>query len=47
MMLISAAGVAAEKFITQGQLVPDDVMVDLILNELQNMQGHNWLLDGK
>ncbi|OPL20315.1 gtp:amp mitochondrial-like phosphotransferase, partial [Mytilus galloprovincialis] len=27
-------------------LVPDNVMVDLILNELQNMKSHSWLLDG-
>lgn len=40
------AGIAAKQFIDSGQLVPDDVMVKLILNELKNMKQDSWLLDG-
>ena len=46
-MYILEAGLAAKKFIDQGHLVPDDVMVELIVNELQPLKGHNWLLDGR
>ncbi|XP_071952187.1 GTP:AMP phosphotransferase AK3, mitochondrial-like isoform X1 [Antedon mediterranea] len=41
----TAAGVKADDFIQKGHLVPDDVMVELILNELRNMTS-TWLLDG-
>lgn len=40
------AGLAAKEFIDHGNLVPDDVMVDLIVNELHPIQNHSWLLDG-
>ncbi|CAH1243780.1 AK4 [Branchiostoma lanceolatum] len=42
----TAAGLEAKKFIDQGALVPDDVMVQLILNELREITNHSWLLDG-
>ena len=41
-----AAGLAAKDYIDHGNLVPDDVMVDLIINELHTIQNHSWLLDG-
>ncbi|XP_067935978.1 GTP:AMP phosphotransferase AK3, mitochondrial-like [Watersipora subatra] len=41
-------GMLADKYITRGDLVPDDVMLKLILNELQGEQlrSAKWLLDG-
>ncbi|KAM5194709.1 GTP:AMP phosphotransferase AK3, mitochondrial [Mantella aurantiaca] len=39
-------GVVAKSYIDQGQLVPDDVITSLILQELNNIGEHNWLLDG-
>ncbi|PIK59757.1 adenylate kinase 3-like [Apostichopus japonicus] len=39
------AGKEAKKYIGSGQLVPDDLMVRLILNELTSMK-QDWLLDG-
>lgn len=37
----------AKKYIDLGKLVPDDVMVKFILNEIQNCPSNSWLLDGK
>ncbi|KAK3089359.1 hypothetical protein FSP39_003015 [Pinctada imbricata] len=42
----TAAGLSAKDYIDHGRLVPDDVMVDLILNELHKVEKHSWLLDG-
>ncbi|XP_018417550.1 PREDICTED: GTP:AMP phosphotransferase AK3, mitochondrial isoform X1 [Nanorana parkeri] len=39
-------GIVAKSCIDQGQLVPDDVITHLILQELNNIGEHNWLLDG-
>lgn len=39
------AGNEAKKYIGSGQLVPDELMVRLILNELTSIKQH-WLLDG-
>ena len=46
-MLFSAAGLKASEFIEKGDLVPDQVMVDLILNELKGLSSVGWLLDGE
>ncbi|XP_064607346.1 GTP:AMP phosphotransferase AK3, mitochondrial-like [Liolophura sinensis] len=42
----TAAGLAAKSYIDQGQLVPDDIMVELILSELKGLRSESWLLDG-
>jgi len=39
------AGKEAEKFLTQGHLVPDELMVRLMDTELSSLQ-QSWLLDG-
>ncbi|KAK2168512.1 hypothetical protein LSH36_16g05028 [Paralvinella palmiformis] len=39
-------GIQAKKYITNGALVPDHVMVSLIVSELKKLGGHSWLLDG-
>ena len=39
-------GLSAKKFIDKGTLVPDDVTVKLVLNELRALSNHSWLLDG-
>ena len=39
-------GVEAKKFIDQGELVPDSLMVKLISKEVESA-GQRWLLDGK
>jgi len=40
-------GKKAEPYIDDGQLVPDEIMFDLILGELAKLKNANWLLDGK
>lgn len=41
-------GLVANKYIEKGQLVPDDITVKLITNELsRSYKNVNWLLDGK
>ncbi|KAL4236269.1 GTP:AMP phosphotransferase ak3 [Mactra antiquata] len=42
----TAAGIAAKKYIDEGGLVPDNVMVNLFADELQKMNNSSWLLDG-
>ncbi|OWF35543.1 GTP:AMP phosphotransferase AK3, mitochondrial [Mizuhopecten yessoensis] len=42
----TSAGMSAKQFIDKGQLVPDDVMVKLIINELNKFKGESWMLDG-
>ena len=44
---MSEAALKAKMYIEKGQLVPDNLMVRLILNQLHHMDKHNWLLDGK
>lgn len=39
-------GLEAKKYISKGKLVPDEVMVDFIVKEIQKLQGRPWLLDG-
>ncbi|KAJ2508472.1 Adenylate kinase 2 [Coemansia sp. RSA 1939] len=40
------AGKKAQAAVAQGALVSDDVIVELIRNELDTIEGTNWLLDG-
>ena len=42
----SDAGLKASEYIERGGLVPDQLMVDLILNELKGLSSVDWLLDG-
>ena len=39
-------GSAAKRFIDKGRLVPDDVTITLVLNELRGLSKQSWLLDG-
>uniref|UniRef100_A0A8U7N8W5 GTP:AMP phosphotransferase AK3, mitochondrial n=1 Tax=Corvus moneduloides TaxID=1196302 RepID=A0A8U7N8W5_CORMO len=39
-------GILAKSYIDQGQLIPDDIMTQLMLNELKGLDRYNWLLDG-
>lgn len=39
-------GLTAKDYIDKGSLVPDDVTVRLMLNELQTLSNQGWLLDG-
>ncbi|XP_042238864.1 GTP:AMP phosphotransferase AK3, mitochondrial-like isoform X3 [Homarus americanus] len=39
-------GIAAQKYMKAGKLVPDDVMVNLIASELAGLKTSPWLLDG-
>lgn len=41
----TATGKEAEKYLVKGQLVPDEVVVKLISDELKMIQS-SWLLDG-
>ncbi|KAI9494466.1 adenylate kinase-domain-containing protein [Zychaea mexicana] len=40
------AGLKASDYMTKGKLVPDEVMLSLIDEELATMGNPNWLLDG-
>merc|ERR1719471_2129402 len=42
----SEVGLAAKSFIDKGDLVPDEVMVELISSELKKLGNKSWLLDG-
>ncbi|KAJ2552077.1 Adenylate kinase 2 [Coemansia sp. RSA 1933] len=42
----TAAGKKAQAAVAQGMLVNDDIIVELIRNELDTIEGNNWLLDG-
>ncbi|KAM4879128.1 GTP:AMP phosphotransferase AK3, mitochondrial isoform 2-T2 [Sylvia borin] len=38
-------GILAKSYIDQGQLIPDDIMTQLMLNEIKGLHRYNWLLD--
>lgn len=42
----SEFGRAADSFVQQGHLVPDELVVKLVLSELENNRDKRWLLDG-
>ena len=42
----TSVGLTAKQFIDRGTLVPDDVTIKLVLNELRGLSNHSWLLDG-
>ncbi|XP_072018731.1 GTP:AMP phosphotransferase AK3, mitochondrial-like isoform X2 [Amphiura filiformis] len=42
----SEAALQAKGFMEKGQLVPDNLMVRLVLNELSHISEQSWLLDG-
>lgn len=37
---------AAQKYINDGKLVPDDLMVKFIINHIHRVNNKPWLLDG-
>ncbi|KAI0231314.1 GTP:AMP phosphotransferase AK3, mitochondrial [Lamellibrachia satsuma] len=39
-------GMEAEPYVDGGQLVPDNIMLDLIIGELAKLNNKSWLLDG-
>lgn len=39
-------GLKAKAIVEKGGLVPDDIMVELILNKMKELSGGSWLLDG-
>uniref|UniRef100_A0A8D2P7E3 Adenylate kinase 3 n=1 Tax=Zosterops lateralis melanops TaxID=1220523 RepID=A0A8D2P7E3_ZOSLA len=44
--IILEVGILAKSYIDQGQLIPDDIMTQLMLNEIKGLDRYNWLLDG-
>lgn len=42
----TALGKEASKYIEEGKLVPDRLLVELVTSELDQLQGRHWLLDG-
>eukprot|EP01137_Pigoraptor_chileana_P008203 Opistho-2@54711 len=42
----TSLGLEADKHMKAGNLVPDDLMINLMLNELARNEGKSWLLDG-
>lgn len=45
--LFSDVGLKVKGYLDQGQLVPDNVMVDLFLDEISSIANSSFLLDGK
>jgi hypothetical protein len=46
--LFLAIGLKATKYMENGQLVPDDIITDLVMEALQTHGGNtHWILDGK
>ncbi|XP_053825115.1 GTP:AMP phosphotransferase AK3, mitochondrial isoform X3 [Vidua chalybeata] len=43
---ILEVGILAKSYIDQGQLIPDHIMTQLMLNEIKGLDQYNWLLDG-
>lgn len=43
----SSLGAKAKDYIDQGELVPDDLMVELMTNEIKQLSNKSWLLDGR
>ena len=39
-------GLKAKEIVEKGGLVPDDIMIELILNKMKELAGGSWLLDG-
>lgn len=39
-------GITANKFMQNGQLVPDDLVINCILEEVSHIGEKSWLLDG-
>jgi len=42
----STVGRAAAGFIEAGSLVPDEMVTELVLSQLEGLRGDRWLLDG-
>ena len=36
-----------KKYLDSGSLVPDNIMISLISDEIKALEGRNWLLDGE
>lgn len=43
----TAVGLKAKEIVEKGGLVPDEVMIELILNKMMELGGGSWLLDGE
>lgn len=41
-----AVGLKAQEYIKTGSLVPDNIMIEFITNELAKIPNQSWLLDG-
>lgn len=39
-------GLKAKAIVEKGGLVPDEIMIELILNKMKELAGGSWLLDG-
>lgn len=46
-LLFAEVGLEAQKYIKEGKLVPDEVMIKFIICELEEVEDEAWLLDGK
>ena len=43
----SKLGVKAKDYIDKGALVPDELMLELMINEIEQLSNKSWLLDGR
>lgn len=39
-------GLKAKAIVEKGGLVPDEIMIELIMNKMKELAGGSWLLDG-
>jgi hypothetical protein len=44
---VSDFGLKVKQYVNKGHLVPDELMISLIRNELVSLKNDNWILDGK
>jgi adenylate kinase family enzyme len=44
---VSDFGLKVKQYVNKGHLVPDELMISLIRNELGLLKNNNWILDGK
>lgn len=40
-------GLKAKEIVEKGELVPDEIMIELILNKMKELGEGSWLLDGE
>ncbi len=43
---VAAFGLECEKYSSKGKLVPDEIISKIVIQQIKEHAGENWLLDG-